>query len=372
MTKIEFIHILEKKLACINCAEREEIIIEYSQNIEDKILYGINEEAAVAGFGNPSELAKELISTYKSDHLFFVKSIRNRLEFYVKRVKHSVDTCQDKCKNAIQEQKTQRENKNENKLQQSMVRKGTAHSIAGTTTRVAKGTVYKIGQGVKFIGTSILKLVYGILIVLLGIPVIGYIVLLGVSVVLACLQYPVVGITILLLGSALLSGTILISVWCKKFNIICTSICIVGLLLIGVGTAITFVEVTSLETTTYEIKTDPITYTDQLSTSKKELDIYTYVPMEVDVIQDKNVAMGEVHVTETNTKGMDFYAYIMDEDSNIASMYFNSYDENQWMPTYISKAIEAIKMDQVLIPSVSDESIQVKITVHPDMKIQIR
>lgn len=67
MNKEKFIKELSKKLTILNEEERNDIINEYIDMIEEKVKHGKTEEEAVKDFGNISDLAKEIISTYKVD-----------------------------------------------------------------------------------------------------------------------------------------------------------------------------------------------------------------------------------------------------------------------------------------------------------------
>ena len=65
MLKKEFLEKLSIKLNLINETEKNDILVEYSTYIDDKIKNGFSEEDAVAGFGNIDELAKEILEAYK-------------------------------------------------------------------------------------------------------------------------------------------------------------------------------------------------------------------------------------------------------------------------------------------------------------------
>ncbi len=67
MNKKEFLNYLEKRLAVLNVKEREDIINEYAQHIEMKMLSGLSETEAVRDFGDVSELADEILSAYNVD-----------------------------------------------------------------------------------------------------------------------------------------------------------------------------------------------------------------------------------------------------------------------------------------------------------------
>lgn len=70
MLKKEFLDCLSTKLNLINETEKEDILVEYSTYIDDKMANGFSEEEAVAGFGNVNELANEILQAYKinTDH----------------------------------------------------------------------------------------------------------------------------------------------------------------------------------------------------------------------------------------------------------------------------------------------------------------
>ena len=65
MRKKEFLKILSDNLQNIDAEDREDILKEYNDYIEDKIKKGLTEEEAVNVFGSPKELAEELYKTYK-------------------------------------------------------------------------------------------------------------------------------------------------------------------------------------------------------------------------------------------------------------------------------------------------------------------
>lgn len=65
MNKEKFIKELSKKLSILNEEERNDIINEYIDMIDEKVKHGKTEEEAVKDFGNLDDLAKEIISTYK-------------------------------------------------------------------------------------------------------------------------------------------------------------------------------------------------------------------------------------------------------------------------------------------------------------------
>lgn len=67
MNKEKFLKDLEKKLSILNKKEKEDIINEYKNTIEEKIKHGQKEEEAVKDFGDIEKLADEILSAYKID-----------------------------------------------------------------------------------------------------------------------------------------------------------------------------------------------------------------------------------------------------------------------------------------------------------------
>lgn len=67
MTKKEFFSYLEKRLAVLNKAERDDILAEFDQHISNKMAGGSSEEEAIADFGDPEEFVEEILEAYKVD-----------------------------------------------------------------------------------------------------------------------------------------------------------------------------------------------------------------------------------------------------------------------------------------------------------------
>lgn len=65
MNKNEFLEELRKRLNILNTEEKEDIINEYRDTIEEKVKNGKSEEEAVTDFGNIDDLVKEILSAYK-------------------------------------------------------------------------------------------------------------------------------------------------------------------------------------------------------------------------------------------------------------------------------------------------------------------
>lgn len=64
MTKTEFLNLLEQRLMMLNDNERTDLLSEYEQHIEMKMQSGLSEEEAIADFGDPEELIRELLEAY--------------------------------------------------------------------------------------------------------------------------------------------------------------------------------------------------------------------------------------------------------------------------------------------------------------------
>lgn len=65
MNKKEFLETLIKKLSILNEQEKQDIISEYTDTINEKIKHGQTEEEAVKDFGDIDNLVKEILTAYK-------------------------------------------------------------------------------------------------------------------------------------------------------------------------------------------------------------------------------------------------------------------------------------------------------------------
>lgn len=64
MSKAEFIAELNDRLAVLTDEERRDILDEYEQHIDIKVMRGMSEEAAIADFGRIDELAADILEAY--------------------------------------------------------------------------------------------------------------------------------------------------------------------------------------------------------------------------------------------------------------------------------------------------------------------
>lgn len=91
MNKRKFLGELEKRLAILSETEKEDIINEYRDIIEEKVKHGKTEEEAVKEFGSIEELSKEVLSAYKIDPEYQEKKDK-------KEKKEFVETTEDMIK----------------------------------------------------------------------------------------------------------------------------------------------------------------------------------------------------------------------------------------------------------------------------------
>jgi len=67
MNKKIFLGTLVKELSILKISEREDIVKEYSQHIDDEVSKGKTEEEAVANFGNIKDLVMDILDAYNID-----------------------------------------------------------------------------------------------------------------------------------------------------------------------------------------------------------------------------------------------------------------------------------------------------------------
>ncbi len=87
MNKNEFLSALAKKLSVLNDSEKEDIISEYTDTINEKVKNGMNEKEAVKDFGDIDDLAKEILKAYKinPDYEKSSESFSQKSEAAIKR-----------------------------------------------------------------------------------------------------------------------------------------------------------------------------------------------------------------------------------------------------------------------------------------------
>ena len=97
MTKRDFLNFLEQRLMVLNDTERADLLNEYEEHIEMKMASGLSEEEAIAGFGDPEELVKELLDAYhlNTDYQPSGSRSASRIAWYVKSCAHFVSSMFD-------------------------------------------------------------------------------------------------------------------------------------------------------------------------------------------------------------------------------------------------------------------------------------
>ena len=97
MTKTEFLAFLEQRLMVLNDSERADLLNEYEEHIDMKIESGLSEDDAIAGFGDPEELVKELLDAYhlNIDYQPAGSQAASRIGYYVKNCAHFVSSMFD-------------------------------------------------------------------------------------------------------------------------------------------------------------------------------------------------------------------------------------------------------------------------------------
>ncbi len=97
MTKTEFLNLLEQRLMVLNESERADVLSEYEEHIEMKIESGLSEEEAIAGFGDPEELIKELLDAYhlNTEYQPAGTNAAARITYYVKSCAHFLSSTFD-------------------------------------------------------------------------------------------------------------------------------------------------------------------------------------------------------------------------------------------------------------------------------------
>lgn len=89
MNKKEFIDFLENRLSVLKKDEREDVISEYVQHIENKLAEGMGEREAVETLGNAEDLVREILSAYSVDPDYNRES-ESEINSFVNGVFHQV------------------------------------------------------------------------------------------------------------------------------------------------------------------------------------------------------------------------------------------------------------------------------------------
>lgn len=91
MNKKEFLETLRKKLSILDENEVNDIILEYSNHIDQKIKDGKKEKEAVAAFGDIDDLSKEILKGYKIADDYSSNDLLNNLAKFFKDLVNSAE-----------------------------------------------------------------------------------------------------------------------------------------------------------------------------------------------------------------------------------------------------------------------------------------
>lgn len=90
MTKKEFLKSLSDKLSILSKEERDDILLEYENTIDEKIKNGVKEKQAVADFGSVDKLSKEVLKAYKINSDYTDNSVKTNFERGIKSLANSL------------------------------------------------------------------------------------------------------------------------------------------------------------------------------------------------------------------------------------------------------------------------------------------
>ena len=242
MKKVEFLAVLRKKLAVIEENELNDILDEYDQHITMKTEGGsCTEEEAIAGFGDINQLAAEILEAYhvrsnyeeaewkekrmflaeKSKEYagktagFFTRSIHAAGDFF-KNIAASLKCFFQKVFGRKEDAETMSEELELKNCKRKVFQKKTEETAEGESFwcksrracgRFFKGCISVLIWCVYLLWNACAALVGGAA----GIAAAVTILLLGTLLVLLCMGYPLVGITIMTVGLLMCEGVV--AVW---------------------------------------------------------------------------------------------------------------------------------------------------------------
>ena len=91
MNKKEFLETLRKRLSLLEESEVDDIILEYSNHIDQKVKDGKKEKAAVEAFGDIDDLSKEILMGYKISDNYSNSDLLNNLSKFFKNLVNSTE-----------------------------------------------------------------------------------------------------------------------------------------------------------------------------------------------------------------------------------------------------------------------------------------
>ena len=96
MTKKKFLIQLEKKLQILEATERQDIILEYSNHIDQKIKEGKSENEAIKDFGDLDDLVREILKAYKISPDFTSNNDHSSTDNTVNKITNTISNILDK------------------------------------------------------------------------------------------------------------------------------------------------------------------------------------------------------------------------------------------------------------------------------------
>ena len=232
MNKNDYLKRLSRLLHMLKEDEVRDIISEYEQHIDMKMAEGMSEEEAVAAFGTVEELAAEILDAYhvkpdfkekKKIEVFekvqteSKKAMKNAGEAgkgFWGTLKVKASNISTKCKNVLKKIGsgckriilapfvmvkglfTKKQSVKDNKVEKPV------------KVKKERKVISSIGAFFKGIFRLFKKCIYGCVLALFGFAGIVLILLLGFLIVLLLLGYPIAGITIGMLGTAMAVNTV--------------------------------------------------------------------------------------------------------------------------------------------------------------------
>ena len=86
MNKNEFINYIENRLSILKKEERDDIINEYIQHIDNKLAEGLSEKDAVATLGDPEDLVRDILQAYNVDPDYGNKEEENEINSFINSI----------------------------------------------------------------------------------------------------------------------------------------------------------------------------------------------------------------------------------------------------------------------------------------------
>lgn len=224
MNKSEFLKRLAALLHILEEDEVRDILDEYEQHIDMKVAEGMSEKEAIQAFGSVEELATEILSAYRVKADFKVKKenkVLGKMQDGSKKmldnagsavktagnktgsfVKRTWDGIKNVCKKPyvwIVGLKEKRKVSREQKEIAKMNKGEKTMSVKETTVGLGRSFMDFCKRCVRWL----IRIMYGCIFACVGVVEIGLLIGAGMLMVLMLLGYPVIGLTISVMGAAM-------------------------------------------------------------------------------------------------------------------------------------------------------------------------